>query len=221
MWYGSPKTLTFRTAYKSRLHRARKSLQRIKLDSPLSNNYGSKNHYIHLPTSWNLTIVKNLKGEFKFLLTNNVYFFKVIFPNLNLSLTFDLQTHSVAISDRYFGNFLQFYTFLFRQVVSQFTSPTFLKLKFKGKGYAIYKNRRSTITSKLGHSHRIYIYSYFTTVKFLAKTSVIIFGLSKSDILITGYSIRWARPMNLFTGRGVRFNRQIVYRKTGKISTHR
>lgn len=221
MWYGSSKTSTFRTAYKNRLYRARKSLQKIKLNSPLSNNHGSKNHYIHLPTSWNLIVLRNNLGSLKLLLTNGVYFFKVVVPNKVTSLQFDLQTHSILLGDQYSGNFLQFYVLIFRHVLFQFTLPFFLKLKFKGKGYAIYKNRRNTVTSKLGHSHRIYIYSYFTTVKFLAKTSVIIFGLSKIDILGTGYRIRWARPMNLFTGRGVRFNRQIVYRKTGKISTHR
>jgi len=142
-------------------------------------------------------------------------------PNPKTPIQFDRQTQSILLSNKYFGNFIQFYVKIFTQVIQQFTVPFFLKLKFKGKGYAIYKNRRNTITSKLGHSHRIYIYSYFTTVKFLAKTSVIVFGLSKADILATGYTIRLARPMNLFTGRGVRFNRQIVYRKTGKISTHR
>lgn len=211
----------FRSAYKGRLRRARKSLQKIKLTSYLANNHGSKNHYIHLPTSWNLVVLKDSLGNVKFYLTNSVYFFKVFTPRPKTSINFDKQTHSILINDSFFGNFLQFYVGLFRQVLSQFTLPFFLKLKFKGKGYAIYKNRRNTITSKLGHSHRIYIYSYFTTVKFLAKTSVIVFGLSKQDVLATGYQVRSARPMNLFTGRGVRFNRQIVYRKTGKISTHR
>jgi len=110
---------------------------------------------------------------------------------------------------------------MFRRTLYQFTLPVFLKLKFKGKGYYIYKNRRNTITPQFGHSHRIYIYSYFTTVRFLSKTSVLLFGFSKNDLFRVGYQIKHARPINLFTGRGVRFNRQILYRKTGKISTHR
>lgn len=110
---------------------------------------------------------------------------------------------------------------MFRQSLYQFSLPVFLKLKFKGKGYYIYKNRRNTITPQFGHSHRIYIYSYFTTVKFLSKTSVLLFGFSKSDLFSIGHQIKKARSINLFTGRGVRFNKQILYRKTGKISTHR
>lgn len=142
-------------------------------------------------------------------------------PSPATPVYFDQQTHSFIVSDRYRGSYFQFYNLLFNRALAQFTLPFFLKIKFKGKGYSLYKNRRNTVTSKLGHSHRIYIYAFFTTVKFLAKTSVIVFGLSKVDVLSTGFLIKQARPMNLFTGRGVRFNRQIVYRKTGKISTHR
>jgi hypothetical protein len=29
------------------------------------------------------------------------------------------------------------------------------------------------------------------------------------------------RPINIFTGRGVRFSRQIIYKKVGKVSSYR
>ena len=103
----------------------------------------------------------------------------------------------------------------------QFHVKAVLKLKFKGKGYYIYRNSRNTIAPQFGYSHRVYIYAFFITVKFLSKTSVLLFGFSKSDLLNAGHDIKKARSINLFTGRGVRFNRQILYRKTGKISMHR
>jgi len=102
-----------------------------------------------------------------------------------------------------------------------FSKVFFLKLKFKGKGYYIYKNSRNTITSQFGHSHRIYIYSVFISVKFLTKTTVFLFGSSKKDVLTTGYSIQKVKPINIFTGRGVRFSKQIIYKKTGKVSSYR
>ena len=96
-----------------------------------------------------------------------------------------------------------------------------MKLKFKGKGYYIFKNQRNTITPQFGFSHRIYVYSYSAVVNFLTKTKVFLFGLSKQDLLTSAYSIKAMRPINIFTGRGVRFSKQLIYKKTGKVSSYR
>ena len=112
----------------------------------------------------------------------------------------------------------------FKQISNIFYSFSkifFNKLKFKGKGYYIYKNTRNTITPQFGHSHRIYIYSFFLTVKFLTKTTVFLFGSSKKDVLTTSFTIQRSKFINIFTGRGVRFARQIIYKKTGKVSSYK
>ena len=106
-------------------------------------------------------------------------------------------------------------------VLYSFTSLIFLKLKFKGKGYYIYKNNRNTITPQFGYSHRIYIYSFFNIVKFLTKTKILVFGFAKKDILYTSNEIKSKRNINIFTNRGVRFSKQIIYKKTGKVSSYR
>lgn len=106
-------------------------------------------------------------------------------------------------------------------VLRLFSVPFFRKLKFKGKGYYIYKNKRNTITPQFGYAHRIYIYSYFVAVKFLSKTKIFIFGFLKEDVITTSLDIRKRRFINIFTGRGVRFSRQIIYKKTGKVSSYR
>jgi ribosomal protein L6P/L9E len=102
-----------------------------------------------------------------------------------------------------------------------FTKPIFLKIKFKGKGYYIYKNKRNTITPQFNYAHRLYLYSYFISVKFLSKTSILLFGFLKSDIMGVAFNLKKMRSISIFTGRGVRFSRQIVYKKTGKVSSYR
>lgn len=119
------------------------------------------------------------------------------------------------------SEFFQFYLRTLKASLYQFHVRAILKLKFKGKGYYIYRNSRSTIAPQFGYSHRLYIYAFFVSVKFLSKTSVLLFGFCKNDLLTVGYQIKQARSINLFTGRGVRFNRQVLYRKAGKISMHR
>jgi ribosomal protein L6P/L9E len=85
----------------------------------------------------------------------------------------------------------------------------------------MYKNLRNTIAPQFGYAHRVYVYAQATSVKFLSKTKIILFGLSKTDILLASYQLKRVKPVNIFTGRGVRFARQILYRKTGKVSSYR
>lgn len=107
------------------------------------------------------------------------------------------------------------------RVFNAFNRPFFMKVKFKGKGYYIFKNKRQTITPQFGHSHRLYVYAYFTSVKFLSKTHIFMFGLLQSDVLRAATRVKAMRPINIFTGRGVRFSRQVVYKKVGKVSSYR
>jgi ribosomal protein L6P/L9E len=97
----------------------------------------------------------------------------------------------------------------------------FNKLKFKGKGYYIFKNLRNTIAPRFGYSHRLYIYSYYVSVKFLSKTCILLFGLNKKDILQVSFELYYTRTCNIFTNRGIRFAKQIIYKKAGKISSYR
>jgi ribosomal protein L6P/L9E len=97
----------------------------------------------------------------------------------------------------------------------------FEKIKFKGKGYYLYKSLRNVIAPQFGYSHRVYIYSFFTKVKFLTKSKLIIFGTNKNDVLLNKFNLKKKRPINIFTGKGVRFASEIIYKKTGKVSSYR
>ena len=103
----------------------------------------------------------------------------------------------------------------------RFTSPHILKLRFRGKGYYLYKNFRYVITPQFGYSHRRYFYAYLASITFLTKTKVIVLGLSTVQVIQLSNLLNTIRPINIFTGRGMRFARQVIYRKVGKISTYR
>jgi hypothetical protein len=47
------------------------------------------------------------------------------------------------------------------------------------------------------------------------------FGNNYQDILNNSYSLYRIKKINIFTGKGIRFSRQIIYRKTGKVSSYR
>jgi len=100
-------------------------------------------------------------------------------------------------------------------------SPFFTKIKFKGKGYYIYKNIRNTITPQFGYSHRFYLYAFYVCVKFITKTSLVVFGLNAKHLNLVSHSLVSWRPVNIFTGRGIRFSKQVIYKKSGKVSSYR
>jgi len=109
----------------------------------------------------------------------------------------------------------------YNKVFRIFNTPIVFKIKFKGKGYYLYKNKRNTITPQFNYAHRILIYSYFVGVKFLSKTTLLLFGYNKNVLLRAAKGIKAPRPINIFTGRGVRFARQVIYKKVGKVSSYR
>ena len=152
---------------------------------------------------------------------NNTY--KFVLPivsnyaNITLNYNNDVLKIDTKLSNSYYPVFISHYN----SVLHSFYKPAFKKIKFRGKGYYIYKNLRNTIAPQFGYSHRIYIYSYFNHVKFIGKTKIILFGLTKNDLIKAGLTLKSKRPVNIFTGRGVRFARQIVYKKQGKVSSYR
>lgn len=175
-----------------------------------------------LPANWKMLIIfnVNLRTYYIFMWSQN-YFFKLPLPQITSTLSFDHNTRQMSFSSSYINNFTNLYTTLLNSFYKILIKPIFTKLKFKGKGYYIYKNYRNTITPQFGYSHRLYLYTFFLYVTFLSKTSLIIFGLNLVDLSTVAKNLFTWRPLNIFTGRGVRFSKQIVYKKSGKVSSYR
>jgi len=185
-------------------------------------NYQSMSFYV--PSNWPAILLRSKKGTTPYTVIyaySNVYYFRFPVPTQHLGMTYDPQIQAVYFH-RYMSNaYFLTYMNLFYKLLFSFFRIFFNKLKIVGKGYYIYKNFRNTVTPTFGYAHRLYFYSYFLSVKFLSKTSIFIFGLSVKDVYLKSYELQHSKPMNVFTGRGVRFTRQIVYRKQGKVSSYR
>lgn len=214
----------FKDLYKRRSYRYNVFTKTLAFNVLRHDSLSLTHLYLYVPTEWNLIVlnIKKNKPQTKLLyLFSNIYFFKISIFSTTLSWFYDTQTNTLSLTNIYTPNFYKLYFKHLTNIFYSFSKLFFLKLKFKGKGYYIYKNNRNTITTQFGHSHRIYIYAYFTTVKFLTKTTVFLFGSSKKDLLTIGHFVKDAKFINIFTGRGVRFARQIIYKKTGKVSSYR
>jgi len=59
---------------------------------------------------------------------------------------------------------------------------------------------------------------YFKT---LSKTALLAFGFTQKNVVTQAKQFKDTRPINIFTNKGVRFTRQVIYRKVGKVGSYR
>jgi ribosomal protein L6P/L9E len=194
----------------------------IKFSRTQKKKFSKYTQYFILPNNWNLIITFNSKNNNTYInIFSPTYFLYLPIPFHKCSVKFDSITNQLILQSLFANSFVQTYYSIIKLFFNSLLKPIFRKLKFKGKGYYIYKNYRNTITPQFGYSHRLYLYSNHINVFFLSKTSLLIFGHNLTYLKnITNCIYSW-RPINIFTGRGVRFSKQIIYRKSGKVSTYR
>lgn len=221
-WYGSYNYLKNKTFFNknNKLQKKKKSLNLI-LSKNIGCNFLKYNFY--LPAKWSITLInKKLNPQNLFCyIYCKTYFFLLCIPKKFLLFKYDKQTNLLRFHFFFINNFYKIFWFNFKLIFYSFSRLFFKKLKFKGKGYYIYKNQRNTVALQFGYSHLLYFYAFFIMVKFLTKTSIILFGVNKFDINFKSYKLFKFKPINIFTGKGIRFSSQIIYKKTGKVSSYR
>ena len=221
-WYGSNNFLK----KTSLINKNKKIKNYFKNNFFVFKNNTNLNFYkinFYLPDIWNFILIKkSLTTEILyFYIYSNEYFFILPFLKKFSFFKYDFLTNSLIFNFIFKNNFFGLFWNFFKIIFFSFSRIFFKKLKFKGKGYYIYKNVRNTVALQFGYSHLYYLYSFFVTVKFLTKTSVLIFGINYKDLIRSGNNLYNIKKINIFTGNGIRFSRQIIYRKTGKISSYR
>lgn len=217
-WYGS--SLTTKPHLPNRTKKLKRfltpaSLPSSKTSQPLSLYQKT----IQLPST-NVLIVQNTNMSLICLTFAPPY--RIIFPLPTPQLAYIDTTLSKFVNSQLYRSpsIPHFFSNLVTALLS-IHSFFIVKLKFKGKGYNIFRNYRNTILFKFGYSHRIY--GFFNTVSLLnfSKTSLLMYSFSRQILQLKGQSFFLVKPINLYTGRGIRFARQIIYRKLGKVGSYR
>jgi len=96
------------------------------------------------------------------------------------------------------------------------------KLRYKGKSFRWYR-KRGALVLRFGHSHLVTAVAPLVAARWRrrGRMKILFFGSNFYELRhFLARVIRW-RPMNLYHGRGLRFSRQVVYRKAGKVSAYR
>ena len=150
-----------------------------------------------------------------FYLYSLIYFFQISFNGswYNAKL---IKISNILLIHSYCNLYLKI-------ILSYFFRLLFIKLRFIGKGYKliIKKNKyHNLILFNFGYSHRYYIYLYqFFSIQ-IAKTKFFFFGLNYFFLKIILHQLYLIKPLNIFTLRGLRFFKQCIFKKTGKISLY-
>lgn len=192
--------------------------------TPSNTSLPATKFVLYIPNHWSVFLLgsKTKSTNLKLIyLTSTRYYFKIPYILNLMSFEFDIHTSSINITLLTKTHYVYLYLKQLQILLFTFSQVQFTRMKFRGKGYYIYKTLRNTIAPNFGYAHRVYVYAYFVSLKFLSKTAIILFGLTKTDLFTVGHNFKITRPINIFTGRGVRFSRQIVYKKTGKVSSYR
>ena len=227
LWYGL-KNLKFKNEIRNIKLKNKLQIRSLNINTGHLIQLNWKEIFFYLPPQWDMLIFilfNKIIAKNKFYLISylysSVYFF--YFPiNINFgNFFYEKKSNVFHFKNLFVNNFFSIYWTFFKNIFFSFSKIYFKKLKFKGKGYYIYKNSRNTIATQFGYSHMTRTFGYVISLKFLTKTSVFIYGVNNFDILKMGKNFYFRRPYNIFTGKGVRFNKQVIYKKTGKISTYR
>jgi len=224
MWYGSPKKLNLNRIERNTSLRTNWRDRRMGKTLPKFRTQASLVSTLYIPAGWKFILLSrptHATTQLNVYAYNSLHFLNFTIPYHAHTLKYDAQTSAFHFNHTGFSYCYRTYLAQLVELVTRLNKPFFVKIRFKGKGYYMYKNLRNTIAPQFGYAHRVYVYAQATSVKFLSKTKIILFGLSKTDILLASYQLKRVKPVNIFTGRGVRFARQILYRKTGKVSSYR
>jgi len=140
----------------------------------------------------------------------------------NFFLSTDLSSFMFLINPRGLKQ-IYFLNSWFAKKINSLICTFYAKIKFKGKGYRIYSslNSRYTLTYVFGHSHLILLPLLLSKIFMLTKTKLLLISMNFQNLFFNIKKILATKPMNIFTSRGIRLSKQLVYKKTGKVSSYR
>jgi ribosomal protein L6P/L9E len=203
-------------------HSARLRLRNLRTTKRIALSKSSQFSKFYIPVAAECTIVQNQGArQFVYLACNQYKFFFPLFES-SCFKNYDPLTRVLGFSQVQSSSFEALYQNAVNLIITSLVQKFFRKIKFRGKGYKLARGRqRNTLTFQFGHSHRIFEYTYLVSIRAVMKQALIFYGTNLIDVDETARNVRRWRPINIYTGRGIRFNRQSVYRKQGKVKSYK
>lgn len=196
-------------------------------------NYRHTNILLPVYTT-NLVILKSKNKYYLYIYNSRFYFlFSIKIGNFAVQVTKNtLSVNLLAINASHLPllKISQFHTTKaisniskkLSELFKSWDSYYFIKIKFKGKVYKITKYKKNNLRLSFGRCHKtiMVIRSLFLKKRKKIKTKCMLFSSNKASLDVSKSLIVNTRPISMFTQRGLRLSRQLVYRKIGKKSSY-
>jgi len=196
-------------------------------------NYKSKNLIVPSLNS-NVVILASSLNNYIYIYNDRFYFLGTIKKNyFDLSIVSDLLSVIILTKSSHYYPILRIAQYdntnkmnklskKLASFISSWDTYYYCKLKFKGKVYKMSRYRSNNLKLSFGRCHRnlLIVRSLFLKKKKKLKLKCFIFGVNKIKLSSTLGMIVNTRLIDMFTQRGLRRSRQIIYRKIGKKSSY-
>lgn len=155
----------------------------------------NRNLYVYLYSNYMFSILKISESSRVYILDNNCV-------GIETTEVFISQKNSVKIEN----SILDF--------LAQLQFYKNFKIKFSGKGYKLKKTSKNSSNLMFNRAHITYVWWRHINAKKLRKYKLYLYGLRAG--LMVSRAIVGVRSVNIFTKRGLRVSRQLLYKKKGK-----
>lgn len=180
----------------------------------------AKELYINLPPFINYTVIKK-NNKFIIYNYNCFFFYQLAQPEDCSWVIIDQETKSFIFKSKTTKNFTNLYVNLLHIFLFSWDSYFFEKIKFKGKGYRIaFQKKKKIMTFYFGHSHDTIFIFRWVLIKKPHKYKFIIINNNLQKLKQLNKNILKIKPLNIYTKRGLRNFRQVIYKRKGKKSSY-
>lgn len=109
----------------------------------------------------------------------------------------------------------------FNKILKSWEIYFFEKIKFKGKGFRIkFFKKIKLVKFYFGKSHKTFLFFKKIKIKKINKYKFILKSLNPSNLNSNSSKVLKIRKLNIYTLRGLRKSKQIVFKRKGKKGTY-
>lgn len=173
---------------------------------------------IFIPYDINYTLILNNKNNSNNLyFYNNDYYFSIAIINKKIFINKD--TNTIKLFDICFNNINKLANYEIKNFLFSWDSIYFNKIKFTGKGFK-FRKKETNLFLFFNRAHKCFFIGTNIILIRLSKNKVILLKNNIKHLMYDSKIIRLIRSNNIFTKRGLRFSKQIIFKKKGKTATH-
>lgn len=171
---------------------------------------------LFIPKKCEYMILENTKKKIIYIYNKNFYL-KLKIQKKDIKLAVDNSTKSICVTNKKILGKNGLITNYINNLIFSWNSFYFEKLKFTGKGYKIKKSeKKNSITLLFNRAHPTIVFTKKILIKKIKKTKLIILGTNINTLSKIQKKIVNVRNLNIYTKRGLRNCRSLIFKKSSK-----